>query len=46
MGAEVNVEMGKVVATFFITLQFNHIYSVGGKSKVFFVTFFSFSLLS
>ena len=28
------------VATFFITLQFNHIYSVCGKSKVSFITFF------
>ena len=31
---------------FFITLQFNHIYSVCGKSKVSFITFQFFNLLS
>ena len=31
---------------FFITLQFNHIYCVCGESKVPFITFWIFSLLS
>ena len=40
----VGVEMG--VATFFITLQFNHTYSVCGKSKVSFIFFLqSFELV-
>ena len=34
------------VATLFITLQFDHIYFVGGKSKVSFITFFFFFLRS
>ena len=36
---------GGGVATFFITLQFNHIYCVWGKSKAPFITFRIFSLL-
>ena len=35
---------GGGVATFFITLQFNRIYCVCGKSKVSFITFWFFSL--
>ena len=35
-GGGVDVEMGS--CHFFITLQFNHIYSVCGKSKVSFIT--------
>ena len=31
---------------FFITLQFNHIYCVRGESKVSFIAFWLFSLLS
>ena len=31
---------------FFVTLQFNHIYRVCGESKVSFITFWIFSLLS
>ena len=34
------------VGTFFITLQFNHIYFVCGKSKVSFITFWFFSFLN
>ena len=34
------------VATFFITLQFNQIYSLCGKSKASFITFQFFNLLS
>ena len=33
-------------ATLFITLQFNHIYCVGGESKVLFITFQTFSFLN
>ena len=38
--------MGGGVATFLITLQFNYIYCVREESKVPFVTFWIFSLLS
>ena len=43
-GGGVDVELGG--CHFFITLQFNHIYCVCGKSKVSFITFQFFSFLS
>ena len=40
----VDVEMGD--CHFFVTLQFSHIYCVCGESKIPFITFWIFSLLS
>ena len=40
----VDVEMGD--CHFFVTLQFSHIYCMCGESKIPFITFWIFSLLS